>query len=400
MRPKSRNEAGRPTPRTRRRSSSDSEQSSLTSRLLQAQDEERRRISRELHDSVGQSLCALKMTLDSLRRAIPNDETLGGRLEDCIRTVELSLTQVRTVSYLLHPPTLDLTGLASAIRWYAEGFAERSGIQVDVRLPEKLPRLSSASETALFRVVQESLTNVHRYSGASTGLVQVQLTGDEVTVVVQDNGRGMDPSRLAAVMKGRGVLGVGIAGMQERLLQLGGRLEVHSSNQGTRVTAHLPLPADLVNEPEPDLPIATISSPSRAGTQARILIIDDHELMRQGLRTLLEREQDFMVCGEAANAAEGIGKIRQFSPDVIILDLSMPDGHGWSVVREVRKQALPTKIVIFTAYDYPDVVAGTLACDGYVLKSQASTDVVQAIRTVLQGGRFILGKADAAGVGA
>jgi len=212
----------------------------LSARLLQMQDEERRRIARELHDSVGQTLAALSMNLTTVRADIERLKKTAGTLADSEALVEEMTKEVRTISHLLHPPLLDEAGLASALRWYIEGFAQRSKIQVDLELPEDFDRLSQESETTIFRMVQEALTNIHRHSGSKLAKVRISRSESDVRVEVEDRGKGMTIAKqeeLASI----GTPGVGIRGMRERMRQLGGNLEIKSNGEGTTVVAHLPL---------------------------------------------------------------------------------------------------------------------------------------------------------------
>ena len=212
----------------------------LSARLMQLQDDERRRIARELHDSVGQTLAALGMNLSLVRNDVERMSNVISALNDSESLVREMSTEVRTISHLLHPPLLDEAGLCSAIRWYTDGFAQRSGIRVDLDLPDDFGRLAPEAETAIFRVVQESLTNIHRHSGSPVAKIQLRHPGDEVVVEIADKGKGMSPERLQE-LTATGTPGVGIRGMKERLRQLGGTLEIESGKSGTVVTLKLPL---------------------------------------------------------------------------------------------------------------------------------------------------------------
>jgi PAS domain S-box-containing protein len=215
----------------------------LSSRILKLQDEERRKLGRELHDGVGQYLTILKINLDLLSIELPEEQRhtkLAERLSECSKAVDECIKETRTLSHLLHPPLLDESGLASAARWYVEGFAKRSNLQVDIDIPSGLPRLPGNAELALFRVLQECLTNVHRHSGCSAVEVSIQSNSDEVMLKVKDNGCGVGEGPLKAFRDGRGALGIGLAGMRERLHQLNGRLELESSREGTEVIAAVP----------------------------------------------------------------------------------------------------------------------------------------------------------------
>jgi signal transduction histidine kinase len=212
----------------------------LSARLMQLQDDERRRIARELHDSVGQTLAALGMNLSLVRNDVERLAGVITALNDSENLIREMSSEVRTISHLLHPPLLDEAGLCSALRWYVDGFAQRSRIKVDLDLPEDFGRLPGEMETAIFRVVQESLTNIHRHSGSPLATIQLRQHGDQVAVDISDKGKGIPPEKLQE-MAATGTPGVGIRGMRERLRQLGGTLEIESDRSGTVVTVRLPL---------------------------------------------------------------------------------------------------------------------------------------------------------------
>jgi CheY-like chemotaxis protein len=363
---------------------------SLSSRLLIAQDEERRRISRELHDSVGQSLAAVQMNLYSLLKSQPESSPLTKSIRDSIDIVDQATQELRTVSYLLHPPILDLAGLASAVQWYAEGFAKRSGLDVDVQIPANMKRFESVRETALFRVVQECLTNVHRYAAASMVWICVVQESDELRLQVRDNGKGFPADDLSM---NAARVGVGIPGMRQRLRELGGRLDIQSNSNGTVVTAFLPTGARVEQEsPDSETASEVSSAPARkpAAGRARVFVVDDHEIIRRGVRDLLAQESDVDICGEASNPLEAIEMLNALQPDLVILDLQMPDGGGWRVVRAIREKRWPVKILIFTAYDYVGILrtATVAGCDGVVNKSRVGTDLALAVISILNGGTF------------
>jgi PAS domain S-box-containing protein len=221
-----------------------SEQSlrSLSRHLLRTQDEERRRIGRDLHDSVGQYLAVLKMTVDSLRPLLsPGNQMAAEALDQSAQLVTECIKEVRTIAYLLYPPMLEETGLRSAIQWYLEGFAKRSGIETSLDIPTDFGRLPRDVELALFRVLQESLTNVHRHSGSPVAQIRISLNNGNVHMEVKDLGKGIPPEILqTASADVIGALGVGLRGMAERMRQLGGKVELHSTPNGTIVLATAP----------------------------------------------------------------------------------------------------------------------------------------------------------------
>ena len=212
----------------------------LSARLLQLQDDERRRIARELHDSVGQMLAALTMNLSAVRVDVERLTKTAQALTDSESLVQEMSTEVRTISHLLHPPLLDEAGLSSALRWYVEGYALRSKINVDLDLPDDFGRLPRESETAIFRVVQECLTNIHRHSESPTAKIRLRQRDQQVLVEIEDKGKGIPPEKQQQ-MATAGAPGVGVRGMRERLRQLGGTLEINSNGTGTVVTVWLPV---------------------------------------------------------------------------------------------------------------------------------------------------------------
>ena len=229
----------------------------LSVRLMTLQDEERRRIARELHDTAGQTLAAMKMSIALIRPFEKSCPQLQVFVDDLNALTDAALQEVRTASYLLHPPLLDEAGVASAARWFAEGFAQRSGINITCDIQESMERPSRDCELVLFRILQESLTNVHRHSGASAA--QVRLCRDEqvLQLEIADNGKGIPAERLHRFQTSTGNSGVGIAGMRERVRQLGGHLELRSSENGTSI--HVAVPTRSATHAEQSSSIEVVS---------------------------------------------------------------------------------------------------------------------------------------------
>jgi signal transduction histidine kinase len=211
----------------------------LSQSIVRLQDEERRRIARELHDSAGQYLSAVTLTLGQLARRLGQSDDRNKQLvQDSLELVGDCIREVRTMSYLLHPPVLDDFGLVSALRWYVEGFSQRSGINVRLDLAEEFPRFNRELETALFRIVQEGLTNVHRHSGGQKACVELKIHERQINTTITDDGHGMSQEMLREVGKGQG--GVGLMGMYERVKKLGGTILIVSTKLGTTIKAQLP----------------------------------------------------------------------------------------------------------------------------------------------------------------
>jgi len=208
----------------------------LTGRLLQLQDAERRKFSRELHDSLGQYLAGVKMNL-----VMFTTQHKDNLLAEAIQLLDHSISETRTISHLLHPPLLDEAGLSSAARWYLEGFGQRSGIAVKLDLPEDVSGIPKPVALGLFRVLQESLTNIHRHSGSTKADVSVELLPNRVTLKVRDYGKGIPPGLLRSFQAKGTNTGVGLAGMRERIRELGGQLSIQPCTPGTLVSATMPL---------------------------------------------------------------------------------------------------------------------------------------------------------------
>jgi PAS domain S-box-containing protein len=374
----------------------------LSGRLLQLQDEERRRIARDLHDTTGQKIAALSMSLDRVARLLdtrkPERQEALNEGRDIVRMIG---EEIRTLSYLLHPPLLDESGLGSAVRWYAEGFQKRSGIQLTVDIAPDLGRLTTEVEMALFRVVQESLTNVHRYSGSPNAEIKISGEEDAVKLEVIDHGKGIEAGSARVKVEGIAALGVGIPGMRERLRQLGGQLEVDFGREGTRVSASVPLKKAKTAVPaEEDFEVAVVAATNAdsngngtatsSDMRRRILIADDHEVMRRGVRGLLESHDEWAVCGEAFEGREVVVKSRELRPDLIIMDINMPGLTGIDAAQQIRKENPAAKILFFSVHESAQTVREVLnvGAQGYVAKSRAGHDLVDAVRNVLDGGTF------------
>jgi PAS domain S-box-containing protein len=211
----------------------------LSWQLMRARDEERRHVARELHDSAGQSLAVLAMEVDQLLQKTPPE--LVADTERIRETVRQLHGEIRTTSYLLHPPLLDESGLQAAINWYASGLTDRTGLAIDIDAPDDLGRLPRDVELVFFRFIQESLTNIHRHSGAKKAWIVMSRSSSDVTAEVRDNGNGMSPERLSQIRSGGS--GVGISGMRERIRQFQGSMQIESDPGGTRVSVTIPIPA-------------------------------------------------------------------------------------------------------------------------------------------------------------
>ena len=233
--------------RTRELEEQSSQVRDLSRRLLRSQDEERRHIARELHDSAGQTLTVLGISLAQLaQKAGRNAPEIASDAEQIQETVQQLHREIRTTSYLLHPPLLDENGLYSAVSWYVQGLQERSGLRIDLDIPKDFGRLPGEMELVLFRLVQECLTNIHRHSESKTAAIRIARESNQVTLDIRDEGKGMSGVRLAEIQAG--LSGVGIRGMRERLSQFEGKMNIESDSSGTKVFVIIPAPK--VTSPE------------------------------------------------------------------------------------------------------------------------------------------------------
>lgn len=213
----------------------------LSQRLLDVQDQERRKIARDLHDSTGQTLTALKISVSFLQASCKGDPASLSIVSQVAQLADQAIEEIRTMAYLLHPPLLDEVGFACAAEWYIDGFAKRSGIRVGANIATLNARLPQKTEIALFRVLQESLTNIHRHSGASQASIHFHQTAETVILEVRDFGKGISKERLRLLTRTSGETGIGLAGMRERMHELDGLLEIESEGQGTTMRATVPL---------------------------------------------------------------------------------------------------------------------------------------------------------------
>jgi signal transduction histidine kinase len=217
----------------------------LSGHLMQAQDQERRRIARELHDNSGQTLAAIAVNLSRIENLMPDAPVkMRNLVADTAAMAEQTSREIRTISYLLHPPLLEEAGLLAAIGWLANGFTQRSGIKTEFDAPAEFERLPADIEVTLFRIVQETLTNVARHSGSKTAFIKLTRQPGEIVLQVRDEGTGIPPEKLQKVHGNVSALGVGVAGVWERVRQFGGALEINSNSRGTTVMVVVPLPEE------------------------------------------------------------------------------------------------------------------------------------------------------------
>jgi PAS domain S-box-containing protein len=344
----------------------------LSARLLKSQDEERRRIARELHDGVGQLLAAMNMNLSTLHSEKPKLSADAVKsLDENGSLVEQALRDIRTMSYLLHPPLLDEIGLGSALQWYLGGFSERSNIAVSLDLTPDLGKLSRDVELSLFRIVQECLTNIHRHSGSPTAHVRLYRAPGEIILEVKDDGKGIPPDVREKISSGES-FGLGMRGIRERLRQFGGRLEMHSNSAGTVVVAALPDSPKENSEDESEI-LSSLSEPAMqppssldpSDDAATILCIDDEPAGMFARKLLLESAGHHVI--EARSGPEGIRLFKSQKIDAVILDYWMSGMKGTAVAAEIKELAPSVPIIVLSGLpDFPGETTGVI--DEWLLK--------------------------------
>ncbi len=357
----------------------------LTGTLLQTQDEERRRIARELHDGVGQLVVGMSMNLSNIANEKDRLSPAARQTVDQHLTlIEQTTREIRTMSHLLHPPLLDEVGLESALRWYTEGFSERSKISVHTELPGgftvDLPRELALS---IFRIVQESLTNIHRHSQSPTARVKIHRDATAITLIVEDDGTGISAGIQSKISSGESA-GVGLRGMRERVRQFSGDLDIESNHHGTRIRVVLPVPGGAGSEMHltpsiPTQPVGTKTNPSTI--QVTILCIDDEPTGLLARRLLLESAGYVVI--EAGSGPEGIRLFQAHRIDAVILDYWMSGMKGTVVAAELKRINPATPVIIFSGVsDLPGEVSGL--ADLWLLKgSHRAEQLLDSVKELL-----------------
>jgi PAS domain S-box-containing protein len=369
----------------------------LSLRILHLQDEERRRISRQLHDMTGPVMSSLLMNLALVEKdAGALSERSRNALQEAESLARRCSSEIRTMSYLLHPPLLSEVGLAAAVQWFLDGFSQHTGISTHLDAPDDLGRLPDETEISLFRVVQECLTNIHRHAHSPAAVVRMYIepvqterpaktdgpakangpsrtdgkdTLDTLVLEVADQGLG-DQSKGTAAQFAEGF---GIRGMRERLSELGGRLEIDSTSRGTTVRA--------------TVPIASRQKSANGATKAkaRLLLVDDHEIVRQGLSSLLQGVEGFEICGEAATGEDAILEADRSQPDIVIMDLRLPGIDGLQATRLILKSHPHTDVLIFTVDESEQVLREALKAGarGCLTKTDAGSSLLAMLKTLV-----------------
>ena len=318
----------------------------LSLRLLKVQDEERRKLSRDLHDTTGQTLAALKIAVSFLQENCRHDSSQMRLASDVTQLADQAIQEIRTMSYLLHPPLLDEVGFACAAEWYVEGFAKRSGVNVNLDIAADLERLPTSMETALFRILQESLTNVHRHSGAAQVSVTFRNQLEKIILEVRDDGCGIRAERLVQLRDTNEGTGVGLAGMRERMQELNGKLEIESDGHGTTMRAIVPRSVIATSSRLDDCPQMTASSIPTGATVLMQPTNNSLPLHQRRWNVVVATAVVVLTCGIAysgRHAASFLGSLEFQGPIATAVHGSSPTARAapWKGRSRVHTEPVP-----------------------------------------------------------
>jgi len=354
---------------------------------------ERNRLARELHDTLAQALTAIVIQLEAIEHTLEDNHTARELVIETRTLARRALDDTRRSVMGLTPTPLERLTLSEALAQEAESFGRQTGIRtLFVPIGTEHP-LTDEQKTALFRIAQESLHNIHKHAQANRARVALTFGNDSVTLTVEDDGVGFDTS----VQHSPGTQGgFGLFGMQERARLQGGEVRIESTiGWGTRVTAILPYESGTANLSRETLPKDTREemSPSTSSTQPtlhppiRVLIADDHTLARQGIGRMLEAEGGFQIAGEAADGVETLAKVQELSPDVLLLDLQMPRMTGLQVLQRLQAEHPSLPVIVLTTFDSQDALLEAIrrGAKGYLLKDSDASELAAAIRAANRG---------------
>ena len=348
---------------------------SLSTQLLRAQETERKRISRELHDELGQSLLVMKLRLDFIEENLLSHQTeLKRECEDGVQYIDQVIENIRRLSRDLSPAILEDFGLSAALRWLINNFAKRYNMKVMMDMTDIDSLLPPHSHIVVYRTVQEVLTNIGKHSQAKNVSISISENTDSISFSIVDDGIGFDEGLIDA--KDLEARGLGLETMKGRCQMVGGVLKIWTKEgEGTRITLSVPV------EARSNAIMASYS----------IILADDHVLVRQGLRRILEGTDDLEVVGEANDGLELLQLLKHVTPQMVILDIFMPNLRGIEAITEIKTMHPDVKILILTMHRDKEYLylALSAGAKGYLLKEDAAKELFSAIAEVRQGKTYI-----------
>jgi CheY-like chemotaxis protein/two-component sensor histidine kinase len=350
--------------------------------LIEAEEREKRRIAELLHDDLQQILAAARFQLQTLGDTFPDEMMLF----DVERLVDQSISKLRLLSYDLGPPVLYHSGLLAALQWLAKQMETQFGMKVEIEAGDGRPFESATVKVFIFRALQELLFNVVKHAEVKSACISLMGAGSRLVVTVSDKGRGFDPEILNV---GTTPGGIGLLSLRERARYMGGDLEIESApGKGSRLILKVPLSLARAYEvqqalPEAEQSLYTIAERMDrvAATDIRVLFVDDHKVMRQGLMKLVDGNPIIHVVGEASNGREAVELAHQLKPDLIVMDISMPEMDGIEATRRIKAQ-LPDVRVIGLSMHEDEQLAQTMrqaGAEAFVSKTASSAELLKAI---------------------
>ena len=355
--------------------------------------EERNRLAREIHDTLAQSLVAITVQLERAGRILSQEpNTAASHIESARELAQQSVEDARRSVWDLHPDRLEDGSLPEAIQ--AEiGRYDGDGVQTSMEVAGEQPEsFDPRNELAAFRIVQEALSNVRNHSNAKSATVRLSYDVSELSILVSDDGNGFEPSEVKGMLTPTGG-GFGLSSMQERARLAGGRLEIHSAQgRGTQVAAWVPYHTTPAPTTTGDESPATLEPrPAEHSGDIRVLLVDDQEMIRRGVRGMIEQSDGLLVVDEAEDGEQAVARVQTTKPDVVLLDMHMPRLDGVETMKRLRELAPETRVILLSAYATDEYIFEGLraGASGYLLKDVGEDQLVRAIRTVHSGGSLL-----------
>ena len=357
----------------------------LSRRLISVQEEERKRISRELHDLIAQTLTGINLQLEMLKvKAVSDAKEFDQKIERTQQQIETSVDAVHRFARDLRPAVLDDLGLIPALKAFLKGFLKDTGIRVSLTAFAGVEKLSSVDRTVLYRVAQEALNNTSQHAEASRAEVGIHQLEEAVSMKIHDDGKGfpVDSDAFLGEQSER----LGLLGMRERVEMVGGTFRVQSApGQGTTVCVEIPSLDTKTQKPRLNQPART--SPTIQMSAITILLAEDHTIVREGLRALLASENDIEIIGEGGDGRTIVKLATKLRPDVVVMDIAMPQMNGIEATRQILRELPETKIIILSAHSDDAYVEQVMAlgAKGYLIKQSAAHALAESIRRVFRG---------------
>ncbi|MBN2081503.1 response regulator [bacterium] len=354
----------------------------LSSTLVLTEERERRRLATQLHDRIGHALVVAKIKLEELAK----DAERSAELLDVLAALNSAIEDARTLTFEISPPVLHELGLAAAIRWLAEQTAAQHGLKIKFNHTDWHHRLGEDLRVLLFQATREILFNIVKHAQATTVRIGLTRDGEMVRLAISDNGVGFDVT--AATRSSRQGTGYGLFSIGERMKYLGGSMQVESGETGTSILLLAPQALEQAPSPRPDVhrlePASQAADADLPHDEIRLVIADDQQLMRQGLQMILKRHPQLVLTGEAATGKEALELARRHQPDVVIMDIDMPELNGIEATRAITTEMPAVRVIALSMFADKQYVGEMLraGANGYLLKDCAGEDLIQAIRAV------------------